>query len=120
MSEFSIKILIELSTGFVMYCWFILAIDIRKGGITRTKKLIGLMGVFAISLSWGMLALLIISPSLLFEPHVPYQFGVLFLGIGTAIVGGVLGVIAKGRIYKPYGISSGVYISLWLAVLLFG
>jgi hypothetical protein len=76
------------------------------------------MSVLALSLSWVVLALLIIAPAraLRLGGHEPH-FGSFWLGCGAALCGSVLAAVALSAVRKPLGLSAGTLLVLWLIVL---
>jgi hypothetical protein len=109
---------VAFSTGLIVWCWARVLRVVRGAGALRLRTLTSIGSLFALSLSWLVLTLLIIAPVRAFvirghEPHLwPFM-----LGCGAALCGGALAVVALDAVRMPLGLSTGTLFLLWLAVL---
>src|SRR5262245_14379677 len=110
--------LVALSAGLVAWCWVRVVVGVRRPDATPLRKLTSSVSLLAVSLSWLVLALLIIAPAraLGIRGHEPH-LGPFVLGCGAALFGGVLAMAGLAAVRKPLGLSAGTLLVLWLIVL---
>jgi|SRR5882672_2293540 len=109
---------VALSMGLVVWCWVGVVHGVRRPEATPLRKLTSTVSLLALSLSWLVLALLIIAPAqvLGIRGH-ELHFGPFILGCGAALIGGVFAAAALTAVRKPLGLSAGTVLVLWLIVL---
>jgi len=109
---------VALSVGFLVWCWVRFVGAVLAPGGSISKKLIGTLIIFSLSISWVVLALLFIAPArvLGIRGH-EYHVGPFLLGCGAAVVAGLFAMPAPPLVRKPLGLGSGALFILWLYAL---